>query len=103
MPAALADVVGAANQPLTLNNINNVRATTVVPLGSFLALITASSVYLFVISVVSLSLPQPPLAQKLDERGFHLPAVQTYSNNVEVGLAGQPPNLFLPVGHSRRK
>jgi hypothetical protein len=55
MPAALADVVGTANQPLTLSNINNVRATTVVPLGSLLALMPASRVYLFVISVVSSS------------------------------------------------
>src|SRR5690242_12587829 len=43
-----------------------------------------------------LHLSKPPLVRELDERRFHLPAIQADANDVQVGLARQPRDVLLP-------
>src|SRR5688572_22762276 len=54
----------------------------------------------FRISCPSLHFPEPPLGGKFDQRGFHLPSIESHAYYVEVGVAPHPFDLVLPLSNT---
>src|SRR5262252_88081 len=55
-----------------------------------------------VVFIDSLHFPQSTLPSELDERGFHFPAIEPDFDEVEVVIARDAPDVFLPLLDARR-